>query len=49
MYLLIVATVLHLLPDEALTILGLMSDVVSDMSPTILRPIEHIVFTILLN
>ena len=40
---------LHMLPAHLLNELGQLSDLVSDMSPEILRGIEHIVFTMLLN
>lgn len=46
---LFICTLMHLLPSEILNELGQLSDVVSDMSPEILRGIEHIVFTMLLN
>ena len=39
----------HLLPDFALSALGATSDVISDVAPTILRPLLHVVFTFLLN
>lgn len=45
----VLCTLVHLLPDPFLNELGAMSDVISDMSPEILRGIEHIVFTMLLN
>ena len=46
---LFLCTLLHMLPDPILNELGTISDHISDMSPEILRGIEHIVFTMLLN
>ena len=41
--------VFHLLPDFILNDFGVLSDVISDFSPAILRPVEHVVFSFLLN
>lgn len=45
----ILAYVIHLLPSPVLDMLGQMSDIISDMSPTWIRGIEHVVFKLLLN
>ena len=45
----LLCTLLHMLPPTVLNELGAMSDVISDLSPEILRGIEHIVFSLLLN
>jgi len=46
---LLMCTLMHMLPPSVLSMLGLLSDVVSDCSPECLRGVEHVVFTILLN
>lgn len=45
----IICVLMHALPPTVLDELGQLSDLVSDMSPEILRGIEHVVFTMLLN
>lgn len=45
----IIIVVVHLLPPGILDAMGRCSDVVSDISPDILRGIEHVVFSLLLN
>ena len=40
---------IHMLPDFVLSALGATSDVISDVAPTILRPLLHVAFTFLLN
>lgn len=47
MLLLIVA--IHMLPPSLLSALGIASDIISDSSPAILRPILHVLFTVALN
>ena len=49
MFLTIIITITHLLPPDTLGVLGVLSDHVSDISPTIIRPLEHVLFTMLLN
>ncbi len=46
---LIICTIMHMLPAEILNELGQLSDLVSDFSPEILRGIEHVIFSLLLN
>lgn len=41
--------IIHLLPPEILGFLGVVSDHISDVSPEIVRPLEHVLFTIILN
>lgn len=45
----ILCAIVHTLPPDVLGVLGVLSDHVSDVSPEILRGIEHIVFTMLLD
>lgn len=40
---------IHMLPPDLLDTLGTISDVMSDLSPAILRPLLHVVFTMFLN
>ena len=49
LYLYLMAAILHMLPPSILTILGIMSDVMSDMSPEFVRPMLHVLFAYLLN
>ena len=41
--------IIHLLPASVLDAMGQCSNLVSDLSPDILRGIEHVVFSLLLN
>lgn len=45
----LLCVLMHALPAPLLDELGQLSDIVSDMSPEIIRGIEHVVFTMLLN
>lgn len=45
----IMCALVHMLPPEVLGMLGTISDVVSDFSPAIIRPVEHVIFTLMLN
>ena len=47
--LMLLCTLLHMLPAEILNELGTISDIISDLSPELLRGVEHIVFSLLLN
>ena len=40
---------IHMLPPDVLNTAGIISDVVSDVSPTIFRPFLHMMFSVLLN
>lgn len=44
-----IVAAIHAMPPDLLDTLGTISDVISDMSPAILRPFLHVVFTMLLN
>ena len=41
--------VMSILSDNVLMMLGQFSDIVSDLSPEIIRGFEHMAFTLLLN
>ena len=45
----LLCALLHMLPDTILNELGTISDHISDVSPEILRGIEHVIFTMLMN
>lgn len=45
----IMCIITHMLPPDVLGVLGMVSDVVSDFSPAIIRPVEHVIFTLMLN
>lgn len=45
----LIVAAIHAMPPDMLNALGTISDVISDMSPAILRPFLHVVFTMLLN
>ena len=49
MFLTIFITIIHTLPPDTLGVLGVLSDHISDLSPAIIRPLEHVLFTMLLN
>ena len=49
MLILAIIQITHLLPASVLDAMGQASDIVSDLSPDILRGIEHVVFSLLLN
>ena len=46
---LFICTIMHMLPATILNELGTISDIISDVSPEILRGIEHVIFSLLLN
>lgn len=45
----LIVLIIHLLPPGVLNAMGAVSDTISDMSPEIVRMVEHVTFTLLLN